>query len=127
MSLPHITLHLDTYQKINANLADVEVAVKSLDGAERTLVLIELPSGRTLTVGGGPDLFVTEIAESDTLRWAAIDPTSGDGTVDLVVGGQLVDYPARVCVNRITMLKAARTFVKDDGNRDPAVMWSRET
>ena len=121
------TLYVDNHRKPNAKLADVEVALERLDGAQRTLVLIELPSGPTLTVGGGPDRFVAEVSESDTVRWAAIHQASDDSTIALVVGGQLVDYPARLCVDRHTVMEAARTFVRQDGARDPKLMWSRET
>src|SRR6267142_2531190 len=118
-----ITLHLDDQIKADATIQDVEVAVRSLDGDQRTLILVELPSGQTLTIGGGPDRFVAEVTESDTERWATIDPTQGNEPVDLVVGGQLVDYPARVCVSREIVLDAVRAFVQGNGQRSPNVTW----
>src|SRR5207245_2046993 len=59
-----ITLHLDNQIKADATIQDVEAAVLSLDGEQRTLILVELPSGQTLTIGGGPDRFVAEVTES---------------------------------------------------------------
>jgi hypothetical protein len=122
-----ITLHRDEHITADATIHDVEAAVRSLDGAERTLILIELPSGQTLTVGGGPERFVAEVAESDTVRWATIDPTQGDESIHLVVGGQMADYPARVCVTRQVVLDAVRAFVEQNGLRSPNLTWSGET
>ncbi len=122
-----ITLHLDDEIKPDATIQDVEAAVRGLDGARRTLIRIELPSGQALTVGGGPDRFVAEVAESDTIRWATVDLTQGDDPVDLVVGGQLAGYPARVCVTKQTALDAVRTFVQQNGLRNPNLSWSVET
>ena len=120
-------LHIDNSRNDNATLAEIEAAISRLDGADRSLVLVELPSGMTLTVGGGPHRFVAEVAETDTTRFAVIDPASGDDPIDLVVGGQLVDYPARVCVGREAVLAAARTFVRQSGARDAGLTWSMET
>ncbi len=120
-------LYLDDDQNPDASLEDVEAAVGSLDGARYTLVLVELPSGRTLTIGGGPHRFVAEVAESDTIRWAAIDPAAANDPVSLVVGGQQVDYPGRLCVDRDTVLRAVRTFVEAGGARNPQLVWSVET
>jgi len=122
-----ITLHLDEQIRTDATVQDVEAAVRNLDGAQRTLVVVELPSGQTLTIGGGPERFVAEVAESDTVRWATIDPTQGQEPIDLVVGGQLVDYPARVCVSKQVVLDAVRAFVQQNGLRSPNLTWSVET
>jgi len=122
-----VTLHVDDQIKADATIQDVEAAVRGLDGDQRTLILVELGSGQTLTIGGGPDRFVAEVTESDTERWATIDPTQGNEPVDLVVGGQLVDYPARVCVSREIVLDAVRAFVQANGQRSPNVTWSVET
>jgi hypothetical protein len=80
-------LQIENSRNDNATLTEIEAAISRLDGADRSLVLVELPSGMTLTVGGGPDRFVAEVAESDTTRFAVIDPASGDDPIDLVVGG----------------------------------------
>ena len=120
-------LHTDGARNDDATLAEVEAAIQRLDGDQRSLVIVELSSGQTLTIGGGPERFVAEVAETDTTRFAVIDPRAGDGSVDLVVGGQLVDYPARVCIKRDAALRAARAFVQESGVRTPDLTWSVET
>jgi hypothetical protein len=72
-------------------------------------------------------LFVAEVAEDDVNRWAVIDPSAGEKAVDLVVGGQRVDYPARLCVSLSAVLAVVRTFVVEDGARSSDVIWSQET
>jgi len=121
-------LHLDDQVDSHATLHDVELAIHTLDGTHHTLALVELPSGKSLTIGGGPDRFVTELSEEDyRTRWAAIDPGRGEEPTSLLVGGQLVDYPARLCVDIHTVLAAARTFVSQDGARNQDLTWSIET
>ena len=120
-------LYTDGSRNDDATLAQIEAAIQRLDGDQRSLVMVELSSGQTLTIGGGPEQFVAEVAESDTSRFAVIDPRAGDSSVDLVVGGQLVDYPARVCIKRDAALCAARTFVQESGVRTPDLTWSVET
>jgi hypothetical protein len=60
-----VSMNLEGNEASSASLGGVEAAVRSLDGVARTLLTIEVPSGRRLTVGGGPDLFVAEVAEDD--------------------------------------------------------------
>jgi hypothetical protein len=121
-------LYLDDQINPDATLHEVELAIHALDSARHTLVVVELPSGKYLTIGGGPDRFVTELSEEDyRTQWAVIDPTRGEEPTNLVVGGQLVDYPARLCVDIHAVLAAARAFVSQDGARNQDLTWSVET
>ena len=120
-------LYIDSDVGSEASLKDVEEAVRRLDGSRHTLMTVVLPSGKSLTIGGGPSRFVTEVAEDERNRWAAVDPTAGEEPVDLRVGGSLADYPARLCVDMETVLSAVRAFISDDGARSKSVTWSVET
>lgn len=117
----------DDGKKADATPREVEAAIRQLDGVTWTLVLVEDPSGRTLAIGGGPHRFVAEVADDATHRFAIIDPSRGGGRIDLVVGGQQVDYPARVCVTLDVVLAAARVFTEQAGARDPELTWSVES
>jgi hypothetical protein len=121
------SLRLDNEVKENASIADISSAIRELDGAVRSLVLIELTSGRTLSIGGGPDRFVAELSESDTERWCVVDQSRGEGAIEMVVGGQLADFPARVCVDLELVLEAAQTFISSEGGKSSKVTWSQET
>ena len=122
-----IALYVDGQVDLDATLDDVAAAVRSLDGAAHSLVVVELPSGKTVTLGGGPDRFVAEVAESTTERWCAVNPHAAGGTIELVVGGDVVEPPARLCIDRDAALEAALTFVSQDGARSGRLPWSRET
>jgi len=120
-------LHVEGHAHLEATLLDVEKAIRHLDGAQHTLVLVELSSGETITVGGGPRRFVVELAESTTDRWCVVDPTEGEHPIELVVGGSLAGYPARLCVDLDVALEAALTFVSRRGARSARLVWSQET
>ena len=121
------TLTFDGTIQNGATVQDVEAAIQALDGVDTTLLIVEILSGKSLTIGGGPERFVAEIAEDSHHRWTVVEPDNGDESIELVVGGQLVDYPARVCVTVKAALEAARTFMEQDGARSPRVVWSVET
>ena len=122
-----ISLYVDGRVNLDASLQEIEAAVLSLDGVECTLVVVELPSAKTITVGGGPSKVVAEIADNDTDRWCVVDPRRPDGKIELVMGGQLIDPPARLCVEKEAALEAVRTFVSENGARSRRLEWSVET
>lgn len=106
--------------------AEIEAAVRNLNGRERDLLLIELPSGKCLTVGGGPELFICEVAENDTERWCLQSEASPDELIQLSVGGSHVEYPADWCVNLQAILTAVRSFI-NAGTRNPQLHWAQRT
>jgi hypothetical protein len=110
-----------------ASLEAIEEAVHRLDGTQHTVMTVEVGSGKTLTIGGGPKLFVAEVAEDESTRWAVIKPIAGDEHIDLRVGGSLAAYPARLCVDMKAVLAVVRTFVLHDGARSKEVTWSVES
>ncbi len=122
-----IALYVDGWVDLDASLPAIEAAVRSLDGAAQTLLVVELPSGATITVGGGPDEFVVEIAANERARWTVVDPRRPEGRVELVMGGERVDPPARLCVDREAAVEAVRTFVSGNGARSARLQWSAET
>lgn len=123
----HVTLlYSDDGKKPDATPRDVETAIRQLDGVTWTHVLVEVPSGRTLSIGGGPHRFVAQVADDAKHHFALIDPRRGGGRIDLVVGGKLTDYPARVCVTLDVVLAAAKVFTEQAGTRDPGLSWSDE-
>jgi len=127
IKLRWVRLQVEGHVYPHATADEVESAIRGLDGVGRTLVTIELESGTRLTVAGGPERFVAEVAEDDVRRWAVINPLAGDDLVDLVVGGQTVDYPARLCLDKESVLKAARAFVLGGGAKSDHLTWSVET
>lgn len=122
-----IALYVDGRVDLDATLPAIETAVRGLDGAEHTLVVVELPSGTTMTIGGGPDKFVVELAEIERDRWNVFDPRRPEGSVDLIMGGELIAIPARLGVDRDAAVEAVRAFVSENGARSAHLRWSAET
>ena len=121
------TLHLGGQIRSDVSLLEAEAAIRRLDGAAHTLLRVELSSGSTLTIGGGPGSFVVELAEPPTDRWCVVDPTRGPKPLGLVVGGSLGHYPGHLCVGIEAALEAARAFLGGDGERSARLIWSMKT
>ena len=80
-----------------------------------------------MTIGGGPDTFVVELAAIEGGRWTVLDSRRGEGIVELVMGGELIAVPARLGVERDAALEAVRVFVSENGARSARLQWSVES
>ena len=78
---------------------DVARAVTGLDGVTNTVVAITIGEWEVL-VGGGPDRFVVTATRPDRVVNAVTDHENEDETIDLTVGEQAIDYPARYVLTR---------------------------
>ena len=122
-----IALYVDGQVDLDASPESIEASIRGLDGAGHTLVVVELPSEATITVGGGPERFVVELAELEGHRWNVHDPRRSEGMVAMSVDGERVDVPARLCVDREAALEAVRAFVGQNGARSDRLQWSAES
>lgn len=83
----------------------------SLDGITTTLVSHRIGDWEVM-IGGGPDMFVVTAQAPNLSRMAnalsqgELDDDDDDGTVDLTVGGQAVDYPLQYVLDRTETLQA---------------------
>ena len=121
-----IALYVDGHVELDATLPAIETAVRDLDGAHHTLVVVELPSRATITVGGGPDRFVAEVTDPARRHWTVEQPARPAGTVTIVIGAERVATPARLCIDQAAALEAVRTFVLQNGARSDRLQWSAE-
>lgn len=122
-----VQLETDSQQATEATLPDVEAAIRALDGATRTLVVVLLDDGQRLTVAGGPARCVVEIDVDGQHRHAVVEPCVDDEPVQLCAGGQTADFPAKLCVPRNSAIEAARAFVLEAGARSEFLTWSVES
>ena len=95
-----------------SNFAQVESALRALDGKIRTQVILE-GDGKALMIGGGNDggynLLVA--VEVDQQFFNLVNPQGHVGERNrLVIGGQEGIYTGRQVVNLDTVLQAASTF-----------------
>ncbi|MFJ6197534.1 hypothetical protein [Micromonospora sp. NPDC092111] len=85
-----------------ASADDLDSPLDLLDGTSSTLASAQVGPWEVM-IGGGPDRFVLT-AQSATAVLNGVRPDSAadsdDATVDLTVGAQAVDYPARYVLDR---------------------------
>ena len=55
-----VLLQRENQVQEDVGIEEIDAAIRDLDGVFRTLLVIELASDPTLTIGGGPDTFVVE-------------------------------------------------------------------
>jgi len=103
---------------------DVETMFGRLDGHHWWSLSIEGPGDERLLISGGRN---RKYAVEWTLDWqvhyALVSPgESPNAAFDIT--GRYGDHPARLCVDAVTALAAARAFY-DDGVRLPDAPWER--
>ncbi|MBM7774764.1 hypothetical protein JOD54_004968 [Actinokineospora baliensis] len=106
--------------------ADAESALRRLDNRVTSQVGVETDAGDYVSVGGGDGRYHVVLGTADddlfTLRGGA---GAEDETAQLVVGGQLGNYPADQVVDFDLAARAVRTFLAEH-SADPDLDWLRE-
>ncbi len=113
-------------------MTDLATQIDHLDGVHETLVAQRVGEWEVL-VGGGPDRFVLTATAGDHVANAlTADPAAGgededdEGTIDLTVGGQAVDYPVRYALHRHEVTAALDDLATVRPGEDlPAARWER--
>lgn len=103
----------------------LESAIKDLDAHRKTLVLLETEDETHMAIGGGLGKYVVYVTFDNEDFHYLIDPSKTDTEETLVVGGQEGLYPAKLCVDLATTLKAAKTFA-EFGTMEKSVFWERD-
>ena len=107
------------------NWQQIETAIKNLDAHQKTLVLLETEGETHMAVGGGLGRYVVYVTFDNESFHYLIDPAKAKIEETLIVGGQKGYYPAKLCVDLSTTLKAAETFTKL-GILEKSVVWEKE-
>ena len=107
--------------------ADVEDAIRALNGRDLNDLYLNLGDPAWMGIGGGDGKYLVSATFSrgtnDESHFVAYDRTRADQPpVDIVVGGQLSDYPAHQIVDLSRALAAARAFV-ESGTRSGGIEW----
>jgi hypothetical protein len=103
--------------------ADIETAIRQLDGNERTSLMLKKDEETYMSIGGGPTAYsVTVLIENKYGPFYLIDPFKFSEDVMLVVGGQSIDIPARMTVPLESVLKVARRF-SESGELEKSMTW----
>lgn len=105
--------------------AEIENAIKELDGHCKTLVTLETDNETHMSIGGGANKFIVYITFDNESFYHLINSSQSDSDETLVVGGQESIYPAKLCVDLNTTIKAAKTFA-ECGVMEKSVFWERD-
>lgn len=110
----------------NPNWSQIETAMRQLDGKSKTLVTLGADDETYMSIGGGNLGKYVVTATFDNLKFhILVDLSKPDETEKLVVGGQEGIYPAKMCVDLLRCLLAARTFA-ESGELDPLLSWEED-
>jgi hypothetical protein len=110
----------------NPDWSQIEVAIRELDGKSKTLVTLAADDETYMTIGGGEaGKYVISVTFDNLSFHNLVDLTKPDGTEKLVIGGQEGIYPAKICVDLLRCLLAARTFA-ELGKLDELLCWQED-
>jgi hypothetical protein len=104
----------------------IEAAIRELDGKSRTLVTLGVDDETYMTIGGGESgKYVVSVTFDNISFHNLVDLSKPDETEKLVVGGQEGIYPAKMCVDLLRCLLAARTFAESE-KLDSLLVWQED-
>jgi hypothetical protein len=109
--------------RANPSRAEVEEAIRAMDGISRTQVALFESESVALTVGGGGGNFVVAIQKGTVVRvvLARPRPQGEDGWLE-ICNGQPVDYPLCEVVSVHEAVIAASAFL-EDRREAPELLW----
>jgi hypothetical protein len=110
----------------NPEWSQIEVAIRELDGKSKTLVTLGADDETYMTIGGGESgKYVVSVTFDNISFHNLVDLSKSDKTEKLVIGGQEGIYPAKICVDMLRCLLAARTFA-ELGKLDSLLVWQED-
>jgi hypothetical protein len=110
----------------NPDWSQIEAAIRELDGKSKTLVSLGVDDDTYMTIGGGESgKYVVSVTFDNISFHNLVDLSKPDETEKLVIGGQEGIYPAKMCVDLLPCLLAARTFA-ESGKLDTLLSWQED-
>ncbi|MBN3922774.1 Imm1 family immunity protein [Nostoc sp. NMS4] len=108
------------------NWIQIEAAIRELDGKSKTLVTLKSDDETYMNIGGGKSgKYVGNATFNNKVFDVLVDLSKSDEIETLVVRGQEKKYPAKMCVDLLHCLLAARTFT-ESGKLDPLLSWEED-
>jgi hypothetical protein len=106
--------------------SQIEAAIRELNGKSKTLVTLGVDDETYMTIGGGEaGKYVVSVTFDNVSFHNLVDLSKPDSTEKLVIGGQEGIYPAKMCVDLLRCLLAARTFA-ESGKLDELLCWQED-
>jgi hypothetical protein len=110
----------------NPDWNPIEAAIRDLDGKSKTLVTLGVDDETYMTIGGGESgKYIVSVTFDNLSFHNLVDLSKLDETEKLVIGGQEGIYPAKMCVDLLRCLLAARTFA-ESGKLDKLLCWQED-
>ena len=111
----------------NPTWHQIEIAIRELDGKSKTSVTLGADEETYMSIGSGQSgQYVVTVTFDNIKFYTLVDLSKSDEIQPLVVGGQESEYPAKMCVDLLRCLLAARTFT-ESGKLDPLLNWQEDT
>jgi Immunity protein Imm1 len=108
------------------NWTEIQTAIRELDGHYKTLVTLETEGEIHMAIGGGTGKYIVYLTFDNETFYYLIDPLKLNTDERLIVGGQEGIYPAKLCVDIGTVMKAAQTFA-ELGTMEKALIWEKDS
>ncbi|KYC40446.1 hypothetical protein WA1_26330 [Scytonema hofmannii PCC 7110] len=110
----------------NPSWNHIETAIRELNGKSKTLVTLGADDEMYMSIGGGEsEKYIVTVTFDNLSFYSLVDSSKPNITEKLVVGGQEGIYPAKMCVDLLRCLLAARTFT-ELGKLDPLLSWEED-
>lgn len=105
----------------------IETAIRELNGENKTLVTIGADDETYMSIGGGAkEKYVVTVTFDSLDFFILVDLLKPDDRKEkLLVGGQQGNYSAKMCVDLLRCLLAARTFALE-GRLDSLLYWEED-
>jgi hypothetical protein len=117
-------VHANAVTIMRPSWAQVEDAIKALDGEKRTDLLLSGKDGLGMVIAGGPVKFVVSASLSEEEIYTLKDKSRPDTTVMLTAGGQLGAFSEQEVWQQSAALQAAHYFYLH-GINDLSLPWER--
>ena len=110
----------------NPGWQQIESAICQLNGTTQTLVTLGVDEETYMSIGGGEaGKYIVNVTLDGMTFYNLVDRSSSELIKQLVVGGQLGDYRAKMLTNLQTALLAAKTFA-GTGELDESFTWEED-
>lgn len=110
----------------NPSWQEIETAILELNGKSKTLVTLGADEETYMSIGGGEaGKYIVNVTFDNISFYNLVNFSKSEQIEKLVVGGQVGDYPEKMCMNLQTVLLATKTFA-ELGKLEKSVNWEEE-
>ena len=104
------------------NFTQIGELIECLDATKCTMLLLQAPDGRTLTIGGGRGKFVVSQGDREGYSLTlTMGSTTAKENVLLCCGGQLADFPPTYICTASDAFRAVKSVLF--GEEDNQLVW----